>query len=242
MTQLSDKILDTIKKTHVTPVPRWQFLAKNYAVWVAFGVSVVLGSIAFSIMAERIVRNDWDIYLYLDKSFFGFLMIALPYAWIVSLVAFALVAYFNCRHTKCGYRYAPYMVVIVSIGTSIILGEIMYVCGAGHFVDRVLTRALPFYRDAKMQERRSFWMNPQRGLIMGEVIEIGEGGMMLVRDTNGVVWRINDGVGHVQIPHPQLQRSIVKVIGRQAEGGGEEFFAKDIRLCDYCEEEMMERK
>ena len=85
-------------------------------------------------------------------------------------------------------------------------------------------------------------MNPERGLIMGEVIEIGEGGMMLVRDTNGVVWRINDGIGHVQIPHPQLQRSIVKIIGRPVEGVGEEFFAKDIRLCDYCEEEMMERR
>lgn len=241
MTQLSNKVLDTIKEKHVTPAPRWQFMAKNYAMWTAFAISVALGSISFGVIADRVARNDWDIYLYLDKSFLGFLLIALPYIWIVSLLAFALLAYYNCRHTKCGYRFAPYVVIIASVGSSLIIGEILYVSGAGHYIDCTLSHSMPFYKDARIKERRTLWMNPEKGLLMGEVTDIGDDGMLMLRDANGVTWQIRDAIGHVPIPHPKAERSIVKVIGKPVDGVGDEFFARDVRLCD-CEEELSDGK
>jgi len=235
MTKLSEKVLSTIEHDHLTPQPRWKFQAKNYGMWAAFGLSVFFGSIAFAVMMERLVKGDWDIYMYLDRSFLGFMLTLLPYAWIVSLAAFGVLAYYNCRHTKCGYRYAPYLVVVVSVGTSLIIGEIFFVSGTGRKIDHMFAHSLPFYQKMKMQERRDIWMHPERGLLMGEVLEIGENGAVLIRDVKGNVWRINNGIEHVEIPHPSQQRSILKIIGENVQG--EEFNARDIRLCD-CDEEF----
>lgn len=235
MTKLSEKVLSTIEQDHLTPQPRWKFQAKNYGMWMAFGLSVFLGSVAFAVMMERIVKGDWDMYAYLDRGFVAFVLLLLPYAWIVSLVVFGVLAYYNCRHTKCGYRYAPYVVVLLSIGTSLVVGEILFISGTGRKVDRILVRSIPFYQQIKMQERRDIWMHPERGLLMGEVMEISEGGTMLIRDVRGNVWRINKGIDHVSIPHPSEQRSILKIIGENVQG--REFNAHDIRLCD-CEEEF----
>ena len=50
MTKLSEKVLKEIKEKKIEPAPRWQFLLKDYFVWLSFAASVIIGAIAFCVI------------------------------------------------------------------------------------------------------------------------------------------------------------------------------------------------
>src|SRR3989344_8809285 len=103
---LGHKIIETIKDEGLRPKPRWQFLLKNYVLWGLTLLAILIGSLSFAVIIYMFVNSDWEVYALVADNITAYVFLILPYFWILFLALFALVAYYNLRHTKNGYRFS----------------------------------------------------------------------------------------------------------------------------------------
>lgn len=233
MTQLSQNIVGTIKRDHIAPVPHWHFLLKRYAFWFFLGLSMLLGSLSFSVIVHIVNSGDLDIASHLQGDIFTSAVMLLPYVWFLSLCLCELVAYYNWKHTRFGYRFRRRWIFVSSIAVSMLLGSGLYALGMGTAIDNVMVGAVPFYYQSKHSARRQIWMQPDKGLLVGKVIQIGDlSGGLVIKDEDGKNWNID--ASEVQSKTPMLFQNgkIVKIIGTRE--GASEFVATQIRKCGDC--------
>jgi ABC-type dipeptide/oligopeptide/nickel transport system permease component len=112
---VAEKTLKKIEEEHIKPEPRWHFILKDCSLWVAFIGSIFIGAIAISASIFMLTDQDWNVYRVLDRSLFKHILISLPYLWIIILLILMLLAYYNFKSTKGGYRYEMHTVVLCSI-------------------------------------------------------------------------------------------------------------------------------
>lgn len=167
--QFKEKLIAKIKSEKLSPKPRWQFLLKNYVMWIAGALALLVGALAVSVMIYLLKYNDWDIYSQTKKSFWEFLLLTLPYFWFIFLGIFIFIVYYNFKHTENGYRYPHILLVGASIILSILLGAIFFATGIGEKIDDVLGRQAPFY-DRVFNRHIDFWSQPDDGRLSGMVI------------------------------------------------------------------------
>jgi heme/copper-type cytochrome/quinol oxidase subunit 2 len=110
--ELSQKVLETIKDKHLKPKPKWEFMLKNYIIWILSITSLVVGSFAFAVIIYMVRNSNWDLYQNLSGNLLGLILASLPYFWFIFLIIFILISYYNFRHTKSGYRYKFYLIVV----------------------------------------------------------------------------------------------------------------------------------
>lgn len=230
MGKLCDKVLSRIKEEKIKPKPRWQFLLKNYFVWLAFAVSVLVGAISFCVIIFFFFSNDWDIYKYLKVNPFQHFIFSLPYLWIIVLLAFLALAYYNYKHTKSGYRCETYVILGLSILASVILGLLFHFgLGMGEKIDNHLSNNLPVYsRLHAYCNRQNIWSQPEKGLLGGKIKEIIGDNEFKLEDFKGLVWQIEEDE-EVLMP-----AGFVVAVGRKVKLVGEKraeryFWAKEIR-------------
>jgi len=190
MKNISNEVLKKIKDNNIKPKPRWYFITKNYFIWSIFGISIILGSFAFSMVLFIIKQLDWDIYHYIGDSFLKTVFISLPYLWLIFLILFTGVAYYNFIHTKRGYRFKFISILLISLIISIILGTGLYFNGFSERLENVFLEKIPYY-NRLVYSCEEQWMQPKRGLLAGTIIEIGlpENNFMLM-DLNNNHWKI----------------------------------------------------
>jgi hypothetical protein len=191
MTTTSDKILKDIKEKHISPKPRWEFLLKNSAFWFLFVAALFVGALSFAVILSILSGHDWDIYLRLHKTFWQYLLLSLPYLWIVCLVFFSWIAYYDFVHIKGWYHHSVYAVVLGSIALSLFLGILLFYSGIGKRIDYVLDSEMPFYGVININ-KKSLWCHPEDGLLGGEIIKMREDNpeVMIVKDCHGNEWEI----------------------------------------------------
>ena len=201
MSDFTEKILSTIKSKHIAPKPRWQFLLQRSMVWVAAVLSVIIGSIAFSVMIFRIVNNDWEVIKFVGRSPVQYFFSTLPYVWIAIIVLFVALAYYNARHTKGAYKYQAYWFVVGSIIISMALGGLFYAFGLGPRLNALADR-LPLLHGL-MHDRDAKWLEIDKGLLAGEITEIlnGDGGgLFSIVDFDGKPWSVRSGDEYIPPP------------------------------------------
>lgn len=187
--QLSEKILNKIKEKNIAPKAKIIFVLKNIAFWVLFVFSVVIGSLATSIIIWVLKNNDWELQRYINENLFGFTLKTFPYLWLGVLLLFIGVAYLNYTHTKHGYRHQYYLVVLVSIVSSLILGSVFHLAGLGPRIENTLVKKVPVYN--KMVEKDSmFWQKPNDGLLAGKVLIIQDEAHFVLVDLQSREWNI----------------------------------------------------
>lgn len=167
-----EKILEKIKQAHIKPKPRWEFLLKNCVIWALFIISILIGSLSFGIMIFMFKNNCLQHFINTSGVFQKFL-IGLPYFWLLILIAFIAIAFYNFKHTNKGYRHNPLFIVSAGILLSIIIGSIVYAIGGSEKLEDIFYRKMPFYQKMmKFQGRMLF--DPQKGRVPGIVIEINK--------------------------------------------------------------------
>ena len=139
--KISQEVLNKIKDKNIKPKPKWKFLVREYLMWIFFGLAVFVGSLAVSIIIFILTHIGWSGHMFK----LGFLL-NIPYFWILILLIFLFLAYYNFKHTKNGYQYNPYMVVVLSVLISIVLGSVMYGLGQGEKMERMFYKGIPIYR------------------------------------------------------------------------------------------------
>lgn len=210
MPDLSNKVLDEIKDKNITPKPRWQFVSRDLLFWAAFSVSVGVGAVAVSAMLDRITSIDWDIYPQLGRGPVLHVFMSLPYLWVVVVVLFSLLAIYNFRHTKEGYRYRPVVVITTSVIISLVGGTALFLVGYGGKIDECVVQRPSFA--LTIERPRDVWGQPERGLLAGEIEAIDdEEKSFRLLDLAGEPWQVLYFRAVYQIPlFPDEQ---VKIIG-----------------------------
>ena len=229
MTTTSEKVLQTIKEKHLAPAPRWKCLAKNWVLWVAFVAALVIGALSFSVMLELLLNHDWDVYLYLHKTFLQYVILSLPYIWIVALALFSWLAYYNFVHIKGWYNHHVYGIVFISVASSVCLGIFLYKLGVANSIDQIFSSNIPYYNRFKF-DKGDIWNNPQEGLIAGYIVRIVGPNEFVLRDLSGNIWNVNDQNSKKQDPEMNVGEQ-VKIIGQEGSKSGE-FDAKEVRDWD----------
>lgn len=185
-------VLKLIKSKKIKPEPKWIFALKNYFVWFVSALSIVIGSLAFSVIIYMLKNSDWDIYENINGSLFKFVLVTLPYFWIAFLVFFVFIADYNLKHTKSGYKYQVYFFTAVSVGISIFLGLFMHNFGVGRIIDDAFAERIPIYKSTinKMHKRGMMWNRPSEGFLSGVIISVDDEKNIRIRDMHNFVWNI----------------------------------------------------
>lgn len=192
MGNLSDKIIEKIREEKIEPKPRWHFLLHDCFVWTAFTISVLTGALSFAVILFVFLNNDWDLYRYLKVNPLEHLVFSLPYLWVIILIPFLALAYYNCKHTKSGYQYETYAILGLSVAASLVLGLMFHFAfGFGEKIDAALSGNLPVYaRIHAYCNRQNIWSQPEKGLLAGEIRKIVENDDFELEDFRGLVWRV----------------------------------------------------
>lgn len=205
------EFLEKIKEEKITPKPKWHFLLKNYLVWGAGLASLIIGGVAFSVVIYLTRNNDWDAYKQAGESFGSFILLTIPYFWLVFLGLFVFLVYYNVKHTKNGYRYPLVIISLINVVASIVLGGAFYFLGVGRAIDEILGERAPFYGQI-INQRMGYWINPEEGRLAGVVVSIESRDKFILLDLNKKDWWVvnkEDSVGKIIVGEP------IKMIGKR---------------------------
>ena len=183
---LANAVLDRIEKDRIAPTPQWQFLFHESFMWGLWVASVLIGAVAVSVMIFVSLSAGYSFYEATHESELSFFIEVLPYIWILTFVAMIGLAYFNIRHTKKGYRYPLWQLVISSLLLSLFGGALLHNAGLGYLIDNEISQNAPMFRSLSRIEAQ-MWQAPEKGRMLG-VLET-EGGVFTAVD--GTEWKID---------------------------------------------------
>jgi hypothetical protein len=225
----NQKLLNKIEEKHLAPKPRWRFLLKNWVIWIAGILALLLGAMAVAVFLYLFRHNDWALRASTDKGFWEFFFLTLPYFWLVFFGLFVFIVYYNFKHTKKGYLYPLPFVIIGGLLACLFLGLVFYKVGLGRIIDDVLGRRMPLYGEI-FNPQIDFWSAPEEGRLAGVVVGATEGGDLVLLDPSGKEWEVAfmEQVGEVRLMMPEIGVGMpLKIIGEVSEKNN--FQAKVIR-------------
>lgn len=183
------ELLGKIKEKQLTPMPKWQFLLKNYVVWGAGLISLLIGAAAISVVIYISRYNDWGIYKQIGDSAAGFILLTMPYFWLIFLTLFIFIMYYNIKHTDKGYRYPVPAILTGAIAATVLLGVLFYGAGLGQAIDDVLGQKAPFY-DRMINPRINYWSRPGEGRLTGLIISRPNENEIVLVDRSRREWKV----------------------------------------------------
>ncbi len=211
LNNLAEKIIKTIEEKKIKPRPKWEFVLKNYFIWAAAIITLIIGGLAFAVIIYLIRNSDWEIYQQINSSWLEFIILSLPYFWLLTFMALIAMAYYNFKHTKSGYKYRFHLIVVVVFLLSLTGGSLFYVFGLGEYVDKVFEEQIPVYHQL-MAHRYKIWQQPENGFLAGEVEQIISPEKFKLEDLNGNQWLVSYQMDSKQWQiKPGLR---VKIIGK----------------------------
>ena len=211
--EISAKILNTIKEKKISPIPKWHFIFKNLLIWILSLISLFIGALSFAIILHLFINNDWDVYKNINDSLIGFILLTLPYFWLVFLIIFILLGYYNFKLTKKGYKFPFLTVLIINILISILFGALLYDVGIGQAIDQTLAKKTPLY-NKYINKRENIWCQPEQGRLAGIIIEIKDENIFLLHDMTKKEWQIINNQPIKLRMQPGIK---IRVIGQQIE-------------------------
>lgn len=218
MNNFSKNILHTIEQEQIEPRPRWIFLVRQAALFIAFIFSILIGGVSVAVILFSVNDIDWDAPRMMNAHPGPFLLTYLPYVWVIALVLFGLMAYYEVRHTKTGYRYRTATLLGASFLASLVVGVFLHSVGAGQAIDRRFSVMMPQYRGLDAR-KASLWMRPGDGMLAGTIISGSATSTFVMEDFMGVRWVVDakDAIRHGVLGNEGSVR--VRVIGSVAAPG-----------------------
>ncbi|MFH1030881.1 MAG: hypothetical protein V1770_06535 [bacterium] len=182
------KLLDTIKEKKMFPKPRWRFMLKNYFIWIAGGLSLILGATSVSLIIYVGRFDDWSIYQKIGKGIPKFILLGIPFFWLLCLALFVYLVYLNFKKTKTGYRYSIFAILMGAISLSVLFGFVFYYTGLSRRIDDIFGRKAPFYD--RINPHIRLWSKPEEGRLSGLVLSKDDDFVMVV-DRLGKEWEVS---------------------------------------------------
>jgi len=227
MTELSKKIIQKIDEENIQPYSKWHFLLKRSVIWIFFILSVLLGVVSSGVMIYQFQQTEWDLYSHYNHSIIEFMMLVIPYFWILILVLFSVLVFYYFRRVGRGYRRNTIYVVVISLILSLLGGILLSQAGFSEKVEVTFENRLPFYK-GMIHRKRRLWNAPNRGLLAGKIIKINSDTELLIKDFSEEIWTVD--ISHTLIRgRMELQENrLIKIIGKIT--GKKSFTATEIRI------------
>lgn len=222
MSDISKSVIDKIDKKHIKPIPKWQFILMNVALWTIFVVTILLGGIATSIVILKLSNTQWE----LAPRIGGRFLIVLPYIWFGLIALMVFLASKIFESTKKGYRRSHWVIAGISVLSSIILGSIFYITHAAENVEETMQRNLPPYKEF-LEIREKVWHAPEEGILPGTIIEQTSDTLILLNDITGQTWEVD--IEEAKLPFGIKLKVRMPVIVTGEKTGELEFKADEIR-------------
>src|SRR3989339_178811 len=170
MTEIGNKILAVIKEKNLQPTSKLKFVLKSY-LWAFFAfLMVVFGSLAVSVIIFYLKNEDWGLYRQAGFSQINFLLLSIPYFWVLLSLLFIFLAYYNFHHTKFGYRYRFSVIVLAYFAVSLVVGSGAYALGAGDKIEGLFFNNNLIFYGQIMEKRQEMWHRPEMGFVVGQII------------------------------------------------------------------------
>jgi hypothetical protein len=226
MKDVSKHTLDAIKKQHISPRPRSFFFLKRSTVWGLFMLSIVLGALAGAVIIFQLSNAEWELYRHLRHSVIEFLLLVVPYFWVLFLGGLTALSFYYFRRTSGGYRYRTATVVLVNIVLSMLGGTVIHVSGFSERLEVMFQDTIPFYEGVESHKQK-IWMAPERGLLAGKISAVMSNGRMVLRDLKGKEWQVDAAGATWRGRLSPVMGLEIKLIGRI--DGKDGFIAEEIR-------------
>lgn len=186
---LGTNILKKIKKGKIKPKAKWIFAFQNILAWSLGIISLMISSLAVSVIINIINNNDYGLFRMIHPSPTKIIIQTLPYFWIIGLIIFIFIFRYTLKQTKDGYKVEIYKIVIISIILSVVLGGFFYYLGIGDTIDNSLSQRLPFYNQI-MGPRHLMWLQEDEGMLVGQIISLIDQNNFKLEDFNHKQWKI----------------------------------------------------
>jgi len=227
MSEISEKTLKEIEEKKIVPQSHWNFILKNGVFWFLFLISIIIGSLAVATIIFMLTDYDWEAYKYMDKTQIEYIFLAIPYFWVIILIIFLTFAYYNFRHTRKGYIYEFYVVIVVNLFASVLLGTSLFFDGFDPEINEALLKNVPLYHKC-VCTKEDIWDLPDKGLLGGKVTMIKNQDEFTLRDFHGNFWEVEleNNKWPEEIP---FQSGVeIKMVGQRE--GANIFWARGIGL------------
>ncbi len=207
---LKQGVLERIKKDQVCPRSRWFFRTRECSVWFLWLLSIVVGALAVAVSLFVVLHRQYALYEATHENFFTFMVAVLPYIWIIVFGIMVYVAVYNLRHTKHGYRYPVWQIVLSSLVLSFAGGSALQFFGMGYSFDHVLGERMNMYMSQEKLEAK-MWQAPEDGRLLGRQVHatVAPTSTIVFEDVSGGRWRVN--IEELQTKDIELLDSAVMV-------------------------------
>lgn len=214
MNKLTKNVIEQIKNKNIKPVPKWEFMLKEYFINGLFVVNLIVGSIGFAITLYILTNNEEVIDGLPNTDIIQWLIFSVPFVWILITIFFIVTAYYNFKHTIEGYKFSVARILLVNIFITFLIGIALTFTGTSEKLNNVFTTNIPYYNNI-FDLRGQMWMRPNEGYLAGSITSTDNiNDNIIIRDLNGKEWvvDINDAIikGRVVIQENEK----IKIIGK----------------------------
>lgn len=206
---ISDTTLKLIKKKHLKPIPRWEFIAKNWGLWTALVLCLLLLILGFALSIFGVVDN-----------------IIVPYLWLFIAIIFFVLSYLIFQKTKRAYHFPRWQVIVAMISLAFIFGTSFFKMGLARRLDSSLENRVPLYRHVVPMKLQA-WSRPELGYLSGTITKIINDSNFEITDFSGKSWQLSADSLTLKGRLTLKIGTEVKIIGSQS--GKNSFTVSEIR-------------
>jgi len=156
MSKLSKSILDTIHKKKITPQSRWYFIAIHSLLWICFGVTLIVGIIAVSLIFMEMSMPERPYMQWMPLPWPMKMLRYLPFLWGIGAIICVTIAYFVFYKTDRGYRIPTLWIVWILILGSFTGWYALHQTKINAVWEKQMQRLVPPY--GRMREEMKKWM------------------------------------------------------------------------------------
>lgn len=196
---ISDKTLKLIEQQKIKPTPKWEFIIKNWSLWLSLIFSLLFLVLGVSISWFGLIDN-----------------IIIPYLWLIIALFFLILAYLLFKKTKRSYRFQKWQVIILITIFGLMLGGIIFKIGLARQIDETLESRVSFYRQV-VPMKIVIWNKPERGYLSGEIIKLNSTEDFQIKDFNNKIWQISGQNPFIRGRVKMVVGEEIKLIGEQIE-------------------------
>jgi len=187
---LASLVIDRISNESIVPDSWLRLACVNWFVWMVWALSILFGALSVAVLIYAANHARFALFEATHTSAFSFFEDMLSMLWVSTFILMGIFSYINIRHTKYGYRYPVWRLLISSVVLSIMGGVVLHAFGVGYMADTQLAKNMPLYKSFEHMEQ-DMWQNPSEGRLVGIFTNMDTSNTLyMFTDEDQVVWSI----------------------------------------------------